>query len=59
MPFFSSSGLQLLAVLVAVHADDREGALLYFSTSDRSCGYIARHGPHQLPQKSSSTTLPR
>ena len=28
-------------------------------TSDRSCGYMARQGGHQLPQKSSTTTLPR
>jgi hypothetical protein len=28
-------------------------------TSDRSCGYMARHGPHQFPQKSSTTTFPR
>ena len=28
-------------------------------TSDRSCGYMARQGPHQLPQKSSTTTFPR
>src|SRR4029450_3401440 len=28
-------------------------------TSDRSCGYISRQPPHQSPQKSSSTTLPR
>src|SRR5438067_619020 len=30
-----------------------------FCTSDRSCGYMARHGPHQCPQKSSITTFPR
>ena len=30
-----------------------------FFTSDRSCGYMARQGPHQFPQKSSKTTLPR
>ena len=30
-----------------------------FFTSDRSCGYMARQGGHQCPQKSSSTTLPR
>ena len=29
------------------------------STSDRSCGIMARQGPHQNPQKSSITTLPR
>src|SRR5687767_1529893 len=28
-------------------------------TSDRSCGYMARQGPHQSPQKSSTTTFPR
>src|SRR5438132_5969793 len=28
-------------------------------TSDRSCGYMARQGPHQSPQKSSVTTFPR
>src|SRR6516162_6116785 len=28
-------------------------------TSDRSCSYMARQGPHQFPQKSSSTTFPR
>ena len=27
-------------------------------TSDRSCGYIARQGGHQSPQKSRTTTLP-
>jgi len=27
-------------------------------TSDRSCGYMARQGGHQFPQKSSSTTFP-
>ena len=30
-----------------------------FFTSDRSCGYMARHGGHQFPQKSSKTTFPR
>src|SRR5262249_42225188 len=30
-----------------------------FFTSDRPCGYMARQGPHQWPQKSSTTTLPR
>ena len=28
-------------------------------TSDRSCGYRSRQGPHQWPQKSRTTTLPR
>ena len=28
-------------------------------TNDRSCGYMARQGPHQSPQKSSTTTFPR
>ncbi len=27
-------------------------------TSDRSCGYMARHGGHQSPQKSMTTTFP-
>src|ERR1041385_140213 len=27
-------------------------------TSDRSCGYMARQGPHQSPQKSITRTLP-
>src|SRR4030095_6066278 len=35
------------------------GLLSSFLTSDRSCGYMARQGPHQCPQKSRSTTLPR
>ena len=30
-----------------------------FFTSDRSWGIIARQGPHQNPQKSRKTTLPR
>src|SRR5919197_2264227 len=30
----------------------------YFFTSDRSCGYMARQGPHQWPQKSRTTTFP-
>jgi hypothetical protein len=29
------------------------------ATSSRSCGYIPTHGPHQLPEKVSTTTLPR
>ena len=28
-------------------------------TSDRSCGYMARQGGHQCPQKSRTTTFPR
>src|SRR5688500_18094408 len=30
-----------------------------FFTSDRSYGYMARHGGHQSPQKSRRTTFPR
>ena len=36
-----------------------KGWFLYCFTSDRSCGYMARQGPHQWPQKSRNTTLPR
>jgi hypothetical protein len=35
------------------------GLLSSLFTSDRSCGNMARQGPHQNPQKSSNTTFPR
>ena len=35
------------------------GLSFNLATSDRSWGYIARQGPHQWPQKSRTTTLPR
>ena len=37
----------------------RRGSFSSLLTSDRSCGYMARHGGHQSPQKSSTTTWPR
>jgi hypothetical protein len=49
----ASRSVSLLTPMMA------KGWFLYFSTSDRSCGYMARQGPHQLPQKSSRTTFPR
>src|SRR5262249_44795428 len=33
-----------------------KGLFANFFTSDRSCGYMARHGGHQFPQKSGLTT---
>ena len=36
-----------------------KGLSAYFFTSDRSCGYNSRQGPHQWPQKVNMTTLPR
>ena len=50
----------LLAILVTIDTNDGVNGLSESCfTSDRSCGYMARQGGHQSPQKSSMTTLPR
>src|SRR5438067_12170579 len=53
LTFFTSS--RLSSELTPSRA---KGLSASFFTSDRSCGYMARQGPHQCPQKSSRTTLP-
>ena len=58
MPFFLASSRYrslLGSVLTPIRT---KGSFLSRSTSDRSCGNMARQGPHQKPQKSSSTTFP-
>src|SRR5437588_3689083 len=48
------------ARLVSLFTPTRANGLSFRRfTSDRSCSYMARHGPHQFPQKSRSTTFPR
>src|SRR5262245_18591428 len=54
--FFFSARVFLPSLLTPISA---KGSSFILPTSDRSCGNMARQGPHQYPQKSSITTLPR
>ena len=53
---FSVESRRSLSLLTPSNAN---GFPLNFFTSDRSCGYNSRQGPHQCPQKLSMITLPR
>ena len=50
--------LELVPVPSLLTPSRTNGLPSIFFTSDRSCGYMARQGPHQSPQKSTTTTLP-